>query len=321
MDLQELAPQDLTLQDRLDAFKADFEAGKPPYNVPYSVIETMHRATAELEASGAVERAKKVGDEAPAFTLKDPEGREVSSADLLAQGPLIVSFYRGVWCPYCNLELQALQAALPAFEAAGAELVLIGEGLAALKVLIDRLSIDLRASIDALSAGLAGVVSGASPKASDGRLAPPRPLADAPAFPAWDLIDLERYRAVWQRAHGYFSLNMAASRGCSFRCNWCAKPTWGNHYLQRDAGESLADLARFALQPVAQDQWLHAVFACHRGGRFQRHLRCRNQTSLDTTQARVRGFHRLAATAGEGLAHPWSELDPIALQDAQRVSA
>ena len=49
----------------LDAFKADFEAGKPPYSVPPSVIETMHRATAELIASGAAGRALKVGDKAP----------------------------------------------------------------------------------------------------------------------------------------------------------------------------------------------------------------------------------------------------------------
>jgi hypothetical protein len=62
----------VSLQAKLDAFKADFEAGKPPYNVPYSVIETMRRATAELRASGAAERGKKVRDEAPAFTLKDP---------------------------------------------------------------------------------------------------------------------------------------------------------------------------------------------------------------------------------------------------------
>src|ERR1700733_13881578 len=115
----------MSLQAKLDAFKADFEAGKPPYNVPYSVIETMHRATAELEASGAVERAKKVGDEAPAFTLKDPEGNVVSSRELLAKGPLIVSFYRGVWCPYCNTELQALQATLPEFEKLGASVVAI----------------------------------------------------------------------------------------------------------------------------------------------------------------------------------------------------
>ncbi|MGJ5181103.1 peroxiredoxin-like family protein [Bradyrhizobium oligotrophicum] len=121
----------MTLQSKLDAFKADFEAGKPSYNVPPSVIETMHRATAELIASGAAARALKAGDTAPAFTLNDPEGRPVSSADLLARGPLVVSFYRGVWCPYCNMELQALQAALPAFEELGASLVAISPQTAA----------------------------------------------------------------------------------------------------------------------------------------------------------------------------------------------
>lgn len=115
----------MSLQDRLDAFKTDFEAGKPPYSVPRSVIETMHRATAELIASGAAARALGVGDKAPAFRLKDPEGRDVSSQDLLAQGPLILSFYRGVWCPYCNMELQALQQALPAFLRLGAKLLAI----------------------------------------------------------------------------------------------------------------------------------------------------------------------------------------------------
>ncbi len=115
----------MSLQARLDAFKADFEAGRPPYSVPRPVIETMHRATAELIASGAAARALKAGDAAPGFTLDDPDGRPVSSAALLARGPLVVSFYRGVWCPYCNMELQALQAALPAFAALGARLVAI----------------------------------------------------------------------------------------------------------------------------------------------------------------------------------------------------
>jgi len=85
----------------------------------------MHRATAELIAFGAAERALKVGDKAPAFTLKDPNGNDVSSAGLLAQGPLVVSFYRGVWCPYCNLDLQALEEALPEFERRGTRLVAI----------------------------------------------------------------------------------------------------------------------------------------------------------------------------------------------------
>ena len=121
----------MSLQAKLDAFKADFEAGKPPYNVPPSVIETVHRATAELIASGAAGRALKAGDAAPAFALKDPDGDVVSSANSLAKGPLVVSFYRGVWCPYCNMELQALQAALPLFREAGASLVAISPQSAA----------------------------------------------------------------------------------------------------------------------------------------------------------------------------------------------
>ncbi|WP_316233281.1 peroxiredoxin-like family protein [Bradyrhizobium sp. SZCCHNPS2010] len=115
----------MSLQSKLDAFKADFEAGKPPYKVPYAVIETMHRATAELIASGAAQRALKAGDELPAFMLSDPEGNKVSSDDLLSKGPLVISFYRGVWCPYCNMELQALQEALPQFKELGASLVAI----------------------------------------------------------------------------------------------------------------------------------------------------------------------------------------------------
>lgn len=115
----------MSLQSRLDAFKTDFEAGKPPYSVPHSVIETMHRATRELIASGAAQRALKAGDTAPAFSLPDADGNLVSSAALLKDGPLVVSFYRGVWCPYCNMELQALQAALPALREAGASIVAI----------------------------------------------------------------------------------------------------------------------------------------------------------------------------------------------------
>jgi peroxiredoxin len=115
----------MALQDRLDAFKADFEAGRLARKRPPEVIEKMHRATAELINSGQAQRAKKAGDTAPPFTLRDPEGKPVSLRDLLAKGPLVVSFYRGVWCPYCNFELQALQSALPEIAARGASLVAI----------------------------------------------------------------------------------------------------------------------------------------------------------------------------------------------------
>lgn len=115
----------MSLQAKLDAFKADFQAGKPPYSVPRSVIETMHRATDELIASGAAQRALKAGDTVPTFSLADPDGNAVSSTAVLANGPLVISFYRGVWCPYCNMELQALQEVLPQFQALGASLIAI----------------------------------------------------------------------------------------------------------------------------------------------------------------------------------------------------
>ncbi|ABE33328.1 redoxin family protein [Paraburkholderia xenovorans LB400] len=115
----------MTLQDRLDAFKADFKAGKPPYHAPPEIHPIMERATAELVASGQASRAIKAGDRAPLFTLKDQNGNDVSSAELLAQGPLVVTFYRGVWCPYCNIELHAINEALPQIRARGANVVAI----------------------------------------------------------------------------------------------------------------------------------------------------------------------------------------------------
>jgi peroxiredoxin len=115
----------MALQDRLDAFKADFRSGRPPYNVTRERIDIMDRATAELVASGEAQRAKKAGDVAPEFVLRDADGKVVSSRELLARGPLVLSFYRGVWCPYCNMELQALQEALGEITARGASLVAI----------------------------------------------------------------------------------------------------------------------------------------------------------------------------------------------------
>ena len=115
----------MALQDRLDAFKADFETGRWIFQPSREALDIMHRATAELIESAQAQRARKAGDVAPEFALLDPDGKPVSSRDLLAQGPLVLSFYRGVWCPYCNLELQALQLALPEIAARGASLVAI----------------------------------------------------------------------------------------------------------------------------------------------------------------------------------------------------
>jgi hypothetical protein len=86
-----------SLQSRLDEFKREFESGAPPYNATHKVIETMHRATGELEASGLANQALKIGDRAPRFSLFNQDHVEVNSADLLRQGPLVVSFFRGHW--------------------------------------------------------------------------------------------------------------------------------------------------------------------------------------------------------------------------------
>ncbi len=53
---------------------------------------------------------------------------------------------------------------------------------------------------------------------------------DTLPMPAWDLVDVEAYKQIWLKHHGYFSLNMATTRGCPFKCNWCAKPIYGNRY-------------------------------------------------------------------------------------------
>ncbi|RTM15365.1 MAG: AhpC/TSA family protein [Bradyrhizobiaceae bacterium] len=117
----------MPLQDKLDALKTKFETQM----APPEVVAVMHRVTDDLIASGQAARALKAGDRAPAFTLPDPEGKLVSSQDLLAKGPLVLTFYRGVWCPFCNLDLQALEEARSEIEARGASLVAVSQQTAA----------------------------------------------------------------------------------------------------------------------------------------------------------------------------------------------
>jgi len=115
----------MSLQQALDAFKANFQGGGPPYYAPPWIHEILHRATDELVASGAASRALKAGAFMPDFELLDVYGTKVASGALLAAGPLVISFYLGLWCPYCSLELQALEASLGEIQRRGANLVAI----------------------------------------------------------------------------------------------------------------------------------------------------------------------------------------------------
>lgn len=69
------------------------------------------------------------GDRAPDFDLPSADGRRVRLSDQLEQGPVVLTFYRGAWCPYCNLQLRRLQQALPAFETLGASLLAVSPQL------------------------------------------------------------------------------------------------------------------------------------------------------------------------------------------------
>lgn len=61
-------------------------------------------------------------------------------------------------------------------------------------------------------------------------------------FPAWDLVDVPRYRKIWQDRHGYYSVNMVTTRGCPYHCNWCAKPIWGQRYNARSPQNVVAEM-------------------------------------------------------------------------------
>jgi len=65
---------------------------------------------------------------------------------------------------------------------------------------------------------------------------------DSLPFPAWDLVDIEIYRKTWLKHKGYFSMNTATTRGCPFKCNWCAKPIYGNRYNSRSPQNVVAEL-------------------------------------------------------------------------------
>jgi peroxiredoxin len=112
----------MKLQERLDAFTAELIASE---KLPNDIAKGLKEAIAEQVTSGKAGLALKAGKPAPTFTLPDTDGNRVSSIELLGHGPLVISFYRGVWCPYCNLELQALEATREDIEVRGASLVAV----------------------------------------------------------------------------------------------------------------------------------------------------------------------------------------------------
>jgi len=128
---------------------------------------------------------------------------------------------------------------------AGANAVISGEGDQALLDCLEALGTpDADAAFDETS--LANIASVTTRQADDSlRVGAERKnmksLDDIP-FAARDLIDVDRYRAIWNEAHGRFSLNMVTTRGCPYHCNWCSKPIWGQRYNARSAENVVAEM-------------------------------------------------------------------------------
>ncbi|HET9228506.1 MAG TPA: radical SAM protein, partial [Thermoanaerobaculia bacterium] len=124
----------------------------------------------------------------------------------------------------------------------GVEYALLGEADWTLIELIDTLS-GRRAGAPCGIPGLA-LPDPADPSGVH-RTAPrsPERRPDVFPFPAWDLVDAERYRAAWKKAHGFYSINLVSTRGCPFHCNWCAKPIWGQQYAIRSPANLAEEMA------------------------------------------------------------------------------
>lgn len=131
---------------------------------------------------------------------------------------------------------------------AGADYVMIGEG--------EQTLVDLLAYLDGKSDVNVEDILGLAYRAKDSsgfRRNPRRPdiqHLDDLSFPAWDLVDVDRYRDIWLSRHGYFSMNMVTTRGCPFHCNWCAKPIWGQRYNTRSPENVVAEI-----------KWLKELYA------------------------------------------------------------
>src|SRR5438874_2802087 len=113
-------PTNTPLQQQIDEFIAEGAS-----RLPAGLLQDLLSPIGQLINAGAAELPFKEGAQAPDFTLPDARGNAVTLSHLLTQGPVVMTFFRGQWCPYCHLQLRAYQEALPHMQARGATLVAI----------------------------------------------------------------------------------------------------------------------------------------------------------------------------------------------------
>ena len=131
----------------------------------------------------------------------------------------------------------------------GADFVILGEAEQTLASLVDALE---NGSADFLN--LPGIAFMQQEAVIKTMKRPVMKDLDELPFPAWDLVNIEPYRKMWMKTRGYFSMNLATTRGCPFKCNWCAKPIYGNRYNSRSPQNVVAELKllkeRFAFDHI-----------------------------------------------------------------------
>ena len=110
----------MSLREQLEAMSAGSAK-----RIPEDALAVMRKAAEELDGQGIGDNALSVGDRFPEVELQKSDGAVVTFSSLLGHGPVLVNFYRGGWCPYCNLELKAYQGELETIRSLGAELVAI----------------------------------------------------------------------------------------------------------------------------------------------------------------------------------------------------
>ena len=115
----------LTIMQELDSARHFYREQK----IPKPALKIMDAATAELENHAAASQALRPGDIAPDFILPDVDGRSVRLYSELEQGPVVLVFYRGGWCPYCKIHLRGFQKSLAEFKAAGAQVAALSPQL------------------------------------------------------------------------------------------------------------------------------------------------------------------------------------------------
>jgi anaerobic magnesium-protoporphyrin IX monomethyl ester cyclase len=133
---------------------------------------------------------------------------------------------------------------------AGADAVVLGEGEIAMLDIAN-----VWASADGALSDVPGLILPGRGQAQRTRPRRPQQDPDNLPHPAWDLLDIAAYRTAWTEAHGEFSWNIVASRGCPYACNWCAKPTFGRRYSVRSPEDVAHEMHRLAQEVGPDHLW------------------------------------------------------------------